>query len=199
MNNIDFKKGNGLVPAIIQDDTTLQVLMLGFMNYEAYTKTVAEGRVTFFSRTKNRLWTKGETSGNFLFVKEIIEDCDHDTLLLKVNLVGPVCHTGNVSCFGKSQEKGFLYRLEDIIDQRIVEGSEKSYTLQLFEKGVKRVAQKVGEEATELIIEAIDDQPEQFKNETADLLYHLLVLLRVKSMKLSDIEKVLGERHKMKR
>ncbi|HEX2970230.1 MAG TPA: bifunctional phosphoribosyl-AMP cyclohydrolase/phosphoribosyl-ATP diphosphatase HisIE, partial [Bacteroidales bacterium] len=152
---IDFSKG--LIPAVIQDNDTLQVLMVGFMNQEAFEKTRTEGKVTFFSRSKNRLWTKGETSGNFLYVKEIHTDCDNDTILIKVNPAGPVCHTGSTSCFGEETPKGFLYKLESIINQRIDSDIEDSYTNKLFRKGINKVAQKVGEEAVELVIESKDD------------------------------------------
>jgi phosphoribosyl-AMP cyclohydrolase / phosphoribosyl-ATP pyrophosphohydrolase len=196
MNKPDFKKGNGLVPAIIQDYQTMQVLMLGFMNEEALEKTLKEGKVTFFSRSKNRLWTKGETSGNYLFVKEITNDCDNDTLLIKVKPAGPVCHTGSVSCFSEDSSKGFLYKLEEIVNQRIDADIEGSYTNKIYKQGINRVAQKVGEEAVELIIEAKDDDIALFKNEAADLLYHLLILFKVKGVTLSDIESVLKNRHK---
>ncbi len=196
--NIDFNKWNGLVPAVIQDYTTLQVLMTGFMNEEAFMKTVDEGKVTFFSRTKNRLWTKGETSGNTLIVKEITPDCDNDTLLIKVVPTGPVCHTGSRSCFGDEPAKGFIYQLEKIISSRIDENADNSYTNKLFKKGINKVAQKVGEEAIELVIEAKDDSIDLFKNEAADLLYHLLILLRAKNVTFEDIEEVLKERHKGK-
>ncbi|MFH2096832.1 MAG: bifunctional phosphoribosyl-AMP cyclohydrolase/phosphoribosyl-ATP diphosphatase HisIE [Bacteroidota bacterium] len=187
----DFSKNNGLVPAIIQDETTLQVLMLGYMNEEAYNKTLQDGKVTFFSRSRNRLWTKGETSGNFFNVKEILFDCDNDTLLIKVKPDGPACHTGKTSCFGGEQIKGFLYRLEDIMAKRIETGDPNSYTVSLIGCGPAKVARKVGEEAVELIIEAMGKNDELFKNEAADLLYHFLLLLKVKGMKLVDIEEVL--------
>jgi phosphoribosyl-ATP pyrophosphohydrolase/phosphoribosyl-AMP cyclohydrolase len=196
MTAIDFKKGNGLVPAIIQDNNTLQVLMIGFMNEEAFNRTTAEGNVTFFSRTKNRLWTKGETSGNFLYVKDIKQDCDNDALLIKVDPSGPVCHTGNKSCFNDETAKGFIYELENIVNQRIDQNIENSYTNRLFRKGINKVAQKVGEEAVELVIEAKDDNNELFKNEAADLLYHLLILLKTKNINFTEIEEVLKTRHK---
>jgi phosphoribosyl-ATP pyrophosphohydrolase/phosphoribosyl-AMP cyclohydrolase len=191
---IDFTKG--LVPAIIQDDASLQVLMVGFMNAEALQKTINEGKVTFFSRSKNRLWTKGETSGNFLYVKEITPDCDNDTLLIKATPAGPVCHTGSTSCFNEETSKGFLYKLEEIINQRIEENTDQSYTNKLFKKGINKVAQKVGEEAVELVIESKDDNMDLFKNEAADLLYHFLILLRAKGTDLKSVEQVLKERHK---
>lgn len=196
--NIDFNKCNGLVPAVIQDNTTLQVLMTGFMNEEALNLTLLEGRVTFYSRSRNRLWTKGETSGNFLYVKEITADCDSDTILIKAEPAGPVCHTGRKSCFGDEPSKGFIYQLEQIISQRIDQNAEDSYTNKLFKKGINKVAQKVGEEAVELVIEAKDDNDELFRNEAADLLYHFLILLKAKKVSFADIEEVLRLRHKAK-
>jgi phosphoribosyl-AMP cyclohydrolase / phosphoribosyl-ATP pyrophosphohydrolase len=195
MEQIDFLKGNGLVPAIIQDNDTLQVLMLGFMNREALEKTRNENKVTFFSRSKNRLWTKGETSGNFLYVKEIMTDCDNDSILIKAVPAGPVCHTGSKSCFGEETPKGFLYELETVINERIDRNIEGSYTNKLFKKGINKVAQKVGEEAVELVIEAKDDNIDLFKNEAADLLYHLLVLLKAKGTSLQNVEEILKTRH----
>lgn len=192
----DFSKG--LIPAIIQDVNSLQVLMLGYMNEAAYVKTLSEGRVTFFSRSKNRLWTKGETSGNFLLLKSMRLDCDADTLLIQAAPVGPVCHTGTATCFGEKVSRGFLYELEAIIDQRLKSGNENSYTLKLFNKGINKVAQKVGEEAVELIIEAKDNNDELFRGEAADLLYHFLVLLKTKKMSLIDIEELLIERYNSK-
>jgi phosphoribosyl-ATP pyrophosphohydrolase/phosphoribosyl-AMP cyclohydrolase len=194
--NIDFSKGNGLVPAIIQDNNTLQVLMLGYMNDEALRKTSEEKRVTFFSRSKNRLWTKGETSGNYLEVVEILSDCDNDSLIVKVNPAGPTCHTGSTSCFGEETARGFIYQLEQVIRQRIEKDDEGSYTNKLYKKGINKVAQKVGEEAVELIIESKDDNIDLFKNEAADLLYHLLILLKAKGVCLENIEEVLKGRHK---
>lgn len=194
--NIDFTKNQGLVPVVIQHARTLQVLMLGYMNQEALEKTQAEGKVTFFSRSKQRLWTKGETSGNFLTVEEIQIDCDNDTLLIKAMPQGPTCHTGSTSCFGEETAKGFLYELERVIEQRISENPEGSYTAKLFGRGVNKVAQKVGEEAVELVIEAKDDNIDLFRNEAADLLYHFLILLKTKNLKLEDIEAILAERHK---
>ncbi len=196
MLNINFDKENGLVPAVIQDNATMQVLMVGYMNEEAYMKTASEGMVTFFSRSRQRLWTKGETSGNFLTVTEILADCDSDALLIRVVPAGPVCHTGAFSCFGDMEAKGFLYRLGEIINKRIEEDVSDSYTNKLFRKGINKIAQKVGEEAVELVIEAKDDNIDLFKNEAADLLYHLLVLLRAKSVNLPEIEEVLARRHK---
>ena len=188
---IDFNKGDGLVPVIIQHEVSLQVLMLGYMNKEAYEKTMKERKVTFFSRSKNRLWTKGEASGNFLMVKEIFLDCDNDTILIKVTPKGPTCHTGSESCFGAKSTKGFIYELEHTIHQRIDTNNQNSYTNKLFLQGINKVAQKVGEEAVELIIEAKDNNSELFKNEAADLLYHYLILLKAKEFQLSDIENVL--------
>jgi len=196
MKQIDFSKENGLVPTVIQDKNTLQVLMVGYMNEEALEKTKKEKRVTFFSRSKNRLWTKGETSGNFLNVEEILSDCDDDAILIKVNPVGPVCHTGSTACFGEETAKGFIYELENVIKQRITDNVSDSYTNKLYKKGINKVAQKVGEEAVELVIESKDDNIDLFKNEAADLLYHLLILLKAKEVDLESIEEVLRERHK---
>ncbi|MCW3167247.1 bifunctional phosphoribosyl-AMP cyclohydrolase/phosphoribosyl-ATP diphosphatase HisIE [Chryseobacterium sp. 09-1422] len=192
---IDFKKTNGLVPVIIQDVRTLQVLMLGYMNEEAFNKTKDEGIVTFFSRSKNRLWTKGEESGNFLKVKNIQIDCDQDTVLIKVIPKNTVCHTGSFSCFGEKESKGFLYELESKIAQRIDDRVDGSYTYSLFQKGINKVAQKVGEEAVELVIEAKDDDADLFKNEAADLLYHFLILLKAKNFTLNEIEEILLDRN----
>ena len=191
---IDFNKGEGLVPVIIQHTNTLQVLMLGYMNEEAFQKTKEENRVTFYSRSKNRLWTKGEESGNFLAVKDIQIDCDNDTILIKAIPNGPTCHTGATSCFKEETPKGFLYQLEQTISQRIDDNDEESYTNQLFRKGINKVAQKVGEEAVELVIEAKDDNAELFKNEAADLLYHYIVLLKAKGFRIEDIEGILKKR-----
>lgn len=193
---LDFNKTNGLLPVIIQDYRTLQVLMLGYMNEEAFLKTLQENKVTFFSRSKNRLWTKGESSGNFLMVKNIQIDCDNDTILIKAEPKGPTCHTGSSTCFGEETAKGFLYKLEETISQRINDNDEKSYTNTLFKRGINKVAQKVGEEAVELVIEAKDNNDELFKNEAADLLYHFLILLKAKNMKLEDIELILKNREK---
>ena len=192
---IDFNKTNGLIPVIIQDERTLQVLMLGYMNEEAFSKTKTEGIVTFFSRSKNRLWTKGEESGNFLTVKNIQIDCDQDTILIKVIPKNTVCHTGSFSCFGEKDSKGFLYQLESKIAQRIDDQVEDSYTYSLFQRGINKVAQKVGEEAVELVIEAKDDNEDLFKNEAADLLYHFLILLKAKNFSLNEIEKILLNRN----
>ena len=178
---MDFDKMNGLVPAIIQDADTAKVLMLGFMNKEAYDKTVETGKVTFFSRTKNRLWTKGEESGNFLNVVSIKEDCDQDTLLIQVHPVGPVCHTGTDTCWGEKNEQPvmFLKHLQDFITKRHEEMPEGSYTTSLFESGVNKMAQKVGEEAVETVIEACNGTDERLIYEGADLIYHLLSLIHI--------------------
>ncbi|MFH0759637.1 MAG: bifunctional phosphoribosyl-AMP cyclohydrolase/phosphoribosyl-ATP diphosphatase HisIE [Bacteroidota bacterium] len=195
---MDFTKLNGIIPAIIQDAETGVVLMLGFMNEEALEKTRAEGRVTFFSRTRNRLWTKGEESGSFLDVKEIMEDCDQDTLLIKVAPLGPVCHTGSDTCFKEANRSsaGFLNTLQELIQQRKEEMPENSYTTNLFSKGINRIAQKVGEEAIELVIESKDENDDLFLNEAADLVYHLMVLLAAKGFSLKDVETILRQRHK---
>jgi phosphoribosyl-AMP cyclohydrolase / phosphoribosyl-ATP pyrophosphohydrolase len=196
---INFEKTNGLIPVIIQDNATLQVLMLGYMNQDALNKTISEKRVTFFSRSKNRLWTKGETSGNFLLVNQIETDCDKDTILIKATPKGPTCHTGATSCFKEETAKGFLYHLQNTITKRIDNNEENSYTNTLYQKGINKMAQKVGEEAVELIIEAKDNNLALFKNEAADLLYHFLILLKAKQVKLEDIESVLKERELVKR
>ncbi len=195
--NIDFSKGNGLVPAIIQHYITNTVLMLGYMNEEALLKTKELGKATFYSRSKERLWTKGETSGNFLLVKDILIDCDNDTILVKADPIGPTCHTGNDTCFNETVniEKDFLYELEKIIYDRKNNPTEESYTVSLFKKGINKIAQKVGEEATEVVIEAMDNNIELLKEETSDLLYHLLVLLAEKNISLNEINDVLQKRH----
>ncbi len=193
--NLNFNKLNGLIPAIIQDIKTKEVLMLGFMNQNAYDKTIKEQKVTFFSRSRNILWTKGETSGNYLNVKEIVPDCDNDTLLILVEPTGPVCHTGRKTCFGLQEQTFDLNYLQQVIDKRKIEMPEESYTTKLFEKGINKIAQKVGEEAIELIIESKDNDNELFLNEAADLIYHLLVLLSVKNHSIQDVINVLGERH----
>lgn len=193
---IDFTKNNdGLVPVIIQNYATLQVLMLGYMNEEAFKKTQKEQKVTFFSRSKNRLWTKGEESGNFLLVKNIKIDCDNDTILIKAKPKGPTCHKGTTSCFAEETSKGFLYELEKTIHQRIDDNVETSYTNKLFKRGINKVAQKVGEEAVEVVIEAKDDNDNLFLNEGADLLYHFLILLKAKGFTLTDVEKILKKRN----
>ena len=193
----DFSKYNdGLIPVIIQDHITLKVLMLGFMNEEALRKTEKENKVTFYSRSKQRLWTKGETSGNFLFVKDISIDCDNDTLLIKAEPTGPVCHTGADSCFNESNSAFTLEMLERVIANRKDNPAESSYTSSLFINGINKIAQKVGEEAVELIIESKDDDKDKFLGEAADLLFHYLVLLQAKGYSLKDVTDVLGHRHK---
>ncbi|TBV26672.1 bifunctional phosphoribosyl-AMP cyclohydrolase/phosphoribosyl-ATP diphosphatase [Meridianimaribacter sp. CL38] len=197
--NIDFNKNNdGLIPAIIQDVTTKTVLMLGYMNEEAYNKTIDTKRVTFFSRSKQRLWTKGEESGNMLMLKDIKVDCDNDTLLVKVEPLGPTCHKGTDTCWDEdnSQTYGFLSSLEHIIsDRKHNSKSKESYVAALFEKGINKIAQKVGEEAVEVVIEAKDDNDNLFLNESADLLFHYLILLQAKGFKLDDIVSILKQRH----
>jgi phosphoribosyl-ATP pyrophosphohydrolase/phosphoribosyl-AMP cyclohydrolase len=194
---LDFNKMGELIPAIIQDAETGKVLMLGFMNEEAFAKTQETGKVTFFSRTKNRLWTKGEESGNFLMVVSITEDCDSDTLLIKVNPVGPVCHTGSDTCFNETNREDilFLKYLQDFIKCRHREMPEKSYTTSLFNSGVGRMAQKVGEEAVETVIEAIAGNDERMLYEASDLLYHLIVLLTSKGYRIEDLARELKKRH----
>jgi phosphoribosyl-AMP cyclohydrolase / phosphoribosyl-ATP pyrophosphohydrolase len=196
--NIDFTKGDGLVPAVIQDANTLKVLMMGYMNREAYDKTTAEGKVTFYSRSKKRLWTKGETSNNFLLVKDIKSDCDGDTLLIQVLPQGPTCHTGTDTCWGESNQSRtmFIDRLRAIIKDRKENASDKSYTSSLFKKGINKVAQKVGEEAVELVIEAKDNDKGLFMGEAADLLFHYLILLEAKGYSLDEVMAVLEERNK---
>lgn len=196
IDQLDFEKSNGLLPAVIQDAKTNKVLMLGYMNEEALQKTLLEKRITFFSRSKNRLWTKGETSGNFLNLVDIKVDCDQDALLIKANPVGPVCHTGTDTCWKEvNQLESFLHQLEKVIQDRKNNPSEKSYTASLFKKGINKIAQKVGEEAVELIIEAKDDNEELFLNEAADLMYHYIVLLAAKGYQLKDVEQILQRRH----
>lgn len=194
---LDFEKMNGLIPAIIQDNYTQKVLMLGFMNKEAYEKTMETGKVTFFSRTKNRLWTKGEESGNFLHVVSVKADCDNDTLLIMVHPEGPVCHKGTDTCWGDKNEQDimFLKELQDFIDRRRQEMPEKSYTTSLFNSGVNKMAQKVGEEAVETILEACNGTDERLIYEGADLLYHLIVLLTYKGYRIEDLASELKERH----
>jgi phosphoribosyl-ATP pyrophosphohydrolase/phosphoribosyl-AMP cyclohydrolase len=198
ISDIDFAKLDGLVPAVVQDNNTQVVLMVGFMNADAVNKTLETGKVTFFSRTKNRLWTKGEESGNFLNVTQILIDCDNDTLLIKANPVGPVCHTGEDTCFKeKNQESGiqFLTHLQDVIDQRKRDMPEGSYTTSLFAKGTRKITQKVGEEAVETIIGAMANDDENFIYESADLIYHLMVLLTHKGYRVEDIVAELKKRH----
>ncbi len=195
--NIDFDKMGGLVPAIIQDADTAKVLMLGFMNREAYAKTMETGKVTFYSRTRNRLWTKGEESGNILHVVSVKEDCDQDTLLIQVHPAGPVCHTGTDTCWGEKNEQPvmFLKELQDFINVRHSEMPEGSYTTSLFRSGVNKMAQKVGEEAVETVIEACNGTGDRLIYESADLLYHLIVLLTSKGYSIEDIARELKERH----
>ncbi|KYP14703.1 bifunctional phosphoribosyl-AMP cyclohydrolase/phosphoribosyl-ATP diphosphatase HisIE [Flavihumibacter sp. CACIAM 22H1] len=194
---VDFQKyADGLVPAIIQDHTTQKVLMMGFMNEEALHKTESTGKVTFFSRSKQRLWTKGEESGNFLELKSLAVDCDQDTLLIKVHPVGPTCHTGADTCWSeRNHQEDFLFYLEDIIDLRKQASPDASYVARLFSKGLNKIAQKVGEEAVEVVIEAKDNNDELFLNESADLLFHYLLLLNAKGFRLQDVLDVLKDRH----
>jgi phosphoribosyl-ATP pyrophosphohydrolase/phosphoribosyl-AMP cyclohydrolase len=195
----DFSKyTDGLVPVIIQDAISNKVLMLGFMNADALEKTKEERKVTFFSRSKQRLWTKGETSNNFLYVNEIITDCDNDTLLIKASPTGPVCHTGADTCFNENNSSFSLEKLESIISERKNNPSESSYTSSLFAKGINKIAQKVGEEAVELVIESKDDDEQKFLGEAADLLFHYLVLMQVKGYVLEDVLNTLASRHKKK-
>jgi phosphoribosyl-AMP cyclohydrolase / phosphoribosyl-ATP pyrophosphohydrolase len=195
LNKIDFTKLNGLVPCIVQDAVTLRVLMLGFMNEEAFKKTVADKKVTFYSRTKKRLWTKGETSGNTLELIDIVLDCDQDTLLVKAKPNGPTCHTGADTCFNESNDEWNLSTLESVIVDRKNNPKKGSYTTSLLESGMNKVAQKVGEEAVELVIEAKDNNKELFLNEAADLMYHYLVLLTAKGFSLEEVTQVLKKRH----
>ncbi len=196
--NIDFSKNDDLVPVIVQHAVTARVLMLGYMNQEALNQTNATGKVTFFSRSKNRLWVKGESSGNFLHLQSIYLDCDQDTLLVKAIPVGPVCHNGTDTCFAEEEQSAFLFlsKLENTIKSRHQNPTESSYTSQLFAKGINKVAQKVGEEAVELVIEAKDTNDDLFLGEAADLLYHYLILLRAKGFELNDVLKVLATREK---
>lgn len=199
ISQLNFDKLNGLIPAVIQDAKTLKVLMVGFMNEEAAQKTIEAGQVTFFSRTKNRLWTKGEESGNFLNVEQMLIDCDDDTLLVKANPVGPVCHTGNDTCFDENNHTGdlqFLGYLQSFIDKRKKEMPEGSYTTSLFEEGTRKITQKVGEEAIETVIGAMANDDENFIYEAGDLLYHLIVLLSHKGYRIEDIVAELKKRHK---
>ena len=195
---IDFDKMNGLVPAIVQDAVTNKVLMLGFMNKEAYQKTMETKKVTFFSRSRNTLWTKGETSGNFLNLVGISLDCDSDTLLVKANPTGPVCHTGKDTCFDEINKSGlaFLHDLDELIGERKQKMPENSYTTKLFKEGIKKISQKVGEEATEVVIDAMAKDKPRLLEESADLIYHLLVMLNYFDMKFEDVVKVLESRHK---
>lgn len=191
----DFGKGEGLLPAIVQDDRNGKVLMLGYMNEEALHKTREIRKVTFFSRSRQQLWTKGETSGNYLHLKSLHLDCDADTLLVRALPEGPVCHTGNATCFHDDAPSPFLPLLQDLIEKRKAQGGEGSYTVSLFRKGIKKIAQKVGEEAVECVLEAENGSEENLLNEAADLLYHLLVLLSSRGLKLNDVEDVLRKRH----
>jgi phosphoribosyl-ATP pyrophosphohydrolase/phosphoribosyl-AMP cyclohydrolase len=192
---IDFSKSDGLVPVIIQDEATLEVLMLGYMNEEAFEKTKTIGKVTFFSRSKNRLWTKGEESGNFLFVKNISLDCDQDTLLIKAEAVGPTCHTGSRSCFNTNYNQNFIFKLEEIVADRYKNPVEGSYVNKLRAKGLNKIAQKVGEEGVETVIAALNETEQDFINESSDLLFHLIVLLREKNITLETLAKNLESRH----
>lgn len=199
MNFEDFrlsKTGDGLLPVIIQDSTTLKVLMLGYMNKEAFDKSCSEGRVTFWSRSRNCLWTKGETSGNFLFIKEMYMDCDSDTLLIMADPVGPTCHRGTTSCFDTPEDEGFIRHLEEVVKGRHEQMPEGSYTTKLFVKGVKAIAKKVGEESSEAIIEAVDGNRDRFIYEASDLLYHFLVLMEQMNVDIKDLEKELALRHR---
>ena len=193
---IKFDKNTGLVPVVIQEYLNLKVLMLGYMNQEAFDKTLQEKRVTFFSRSKNRLWTKGETSGNYLELMDWKLDCDNDTILIKAKPLGPTCHKGTTTCFAEESDKGFLYELQQTISDKIDNNDENSYTNELYKRGINKVAQKVGEEAVELVIEAKDNNDELFLNEAADLLYHYLILLKAKGFTIEDVEKVLNSRSK---
>ena len=199
IDKLNFEKnGDGLLPVIIQDDRTLQVLMLGYMNREAYEKSRAEGLVTFYSRTKQRLWTKGETSGNTLAIRSIAMDCDADTLLIRVVPAGPVCHTGHSGCFSDSprETEGFIRYLQAVIRQRHRDMPATSYTTKLFQRGVNKIAQKVGEEAVETVIEAVAQNKPDLVYEASDLVYHLLVLLEANGLSLADLEQELAKRHK---
>lgn len=197
--NLDFTKGNGLIPAVVQDAKTQKVLMLGYMNEESLRVTQEKGLVTFYSRSRQSLWTKGETSGNFLKLVELIPDCDQDAILVKAQPQGPTCHTGEDTCFKETNEAFFLDQLEEIIHNYKNNPREGSYTSALFKKGINKIAQKVGEEAVELVIEAKDDNDDLFKNEAADLLYHLIVLLTERGFSYRDIVAVLEERHQNKK
>ncbi len=198
---LDFTKGNGLIPAIIQDAVTRRVLMLGYMNEDAFNITKERGLVTFYSRSRKKIWTKGETSGNYLNVREIIVDCDNDTLLIKAIPTGPVCHKGSDTCFGESNDADrlssgdFLFYLEDVIHDRREHPIEGSYTNHLLSRGLNKIAQKVGEEAVELVIEAMDNKKSLFLGEAADLIYHVLVLLAQKNVRLEEVIEILKGRH----
>ena len=195
----DFKLdkcADGLLPVVVQDASTLKVLMVGYMNREAFERTKAEGRVTFFSRTRQTLWTKGETSGNYLLVKDMYIDCDADTLLIKADPIGPTCHRGTTSCFDTPESEGFIRHLQEVIQQRHRNMPEGSYTTKLFIKGVKKIAQKVGEEAVETVVEAVDGNRDRFIYEASDMIYHLLVLLEQMGCTIEDLERELALRHK---
>ncbi len=195
-NSLDWDKTAGLLPVIIQDYKTLEVLMLGYMNAEALEKTQAEGKVTFFSRSKNRLWTKGETSNNFLYVKELFVDCDNDTILIKADAVGPTCHTGSRSCFKTDFNQNFIFELENIINDRYENPVEGSYINKMRSKGLNKIAQKVGEEGVETVIAALAESEEELIGEASDLLFHLMFLLKEKGLSIQDIAKNLEKRHK---
>ena len=193
--NLD-KCADGLLPVIVQDDVTLRVLMLGYMNREAFERTQAEGRVTFYSRTRQTLWTKGKTSGNYLLVKDMYVDCDGDTLLIKATPIGPTCHRGTTSCFDTPESEGFVRHLQSVVQQRHREMPEGSYTTKLFIKGVKKIAQKVGEEAVESVVEAVDGNRDRFIYEASDMIYHLLVLMEQMGCSIEDMERELALRHR---
>ncbi|MBQ5703806.1 MAG: bifunctional phosphoribosyl-AMP cyclohydrolase/phosphoribosyl-ATP diphosphatase HisIE [Alistipes sp.] len=193
--NLD-KCADGLLPVIVQDDVTLRVLMLGYMNREAFERTQAEGRVTFYSRTRQTLWAKGETSGNYLLVKDMYVDCDGDTLLIKAAPIGPTCHRGTTSCFDTPESEGFVRHLQSVVQQRHREMPEGSYTTKLFIKGVKKIAQKVGEEAVESVVEAVDGNRDRFIYEASDMIYHLLVLMEQMGCSIEDMERELALRHR---
>ena len=193
--NLD-KCADGLLPVIVQDDATLRVLMLGYMNCEAFERTQAEGRVTFYSRTRQALWTKGGTSGNYLLVKDMYVDCDGDTLLIKATPIGPTCHRGTTSCFDTPESEGFVRHLQSVVQQRHREMPEGSYTTKLFIKGVKKIAQKVGEEAVESVVEAVDGNRDRFIYEASDMIYHLLVLMEQMGCSIEDMERELALRHR---
>lgn len=193
--SLNWEKTNGLIPVIVQDNKTLEVLMLGYMNAEAFEKTQDEGKVTFFSRSKNRLWTKGEESGNFLFVKSIHIDCDNDTILVKANPVGPTCHTGSRSCFKTNYNQNFIFELENIINDRYENPIEDSYINKMRKKGLNKIAQKVGEEGVETVIAALAETEEEFIGEASDLVFHLIFLLKEKGVSIQDIALNLEKRH----
>ena len=193
--NLD-KCADGLLPVIVQDDVTLRVLMFGYMNREAFERTQAEGRVTFYSRTRQALWTKGETSGNYLLVKDMYVDCDGDTLLIKATPIGPTCHRGTASCFDTPESEGFVRHLQSVVQQRHRDMPEGSYTTKLFIKGVKKIAQKVGEEAVESVVEAVDGNRDRFIYEASDMIYHLLVLMEQMGCSIEDMERELALRHR---